>query len=207
MTAVATSDVHALPPAAPPPRRHVAMVGTIFAIAAGAMLIGGLLAAYFGARQTVQDAGGTWVDTTKLNLPNMALAMTYLSLGMSSFTGQWAVSAIKLNDRRQSFVSMGLTLLLATAFINGMTFSWAQLGAKAGDGAFADHMYAVTAVHLLLVIAAIVFFAVMAFRALGGQFGPKNAEFVAAAVAFWHFVVVAGVAVWWSIWFLEGGPK
>jgi heme/copper-type cytochrome/quinol oxidase subunit 3 len=207
MSVVATSDGHALPPAAPAPRRHVAMVGTIFAIAAGAMLIGGLLAAYFGAREVVQDGGGTWVDATKLHLPNMALAMTYLSLFMSSFTAQWAVSAIKLDDRRQAYVAMGLTLVLATAFLNGMTFCWAQIGAQAGDGAFADHMYAVTAVHVLLVVVAIVFFAVMAFRALGGHFSPKNAEFVAAAVAFWHFVVVAGVVVWWCIWFLEGGPN
>ena len=207
MTAVATTDGRELPPAAAPPRRHVAMVGSMFAIGAAAMLIGGLLAAYFGARQTVQDAGGTWVDATKIHLPNMALAMTYLSLFMSSFTAQWSVSAIKLDDRRQAYVAMGLTFVFAAAFINGMTFCWAQLGAKAGDGAFADHMYAVTAVHALLVIAALVFFGVMAFRALGGQFGPKNAEFVASAVAFWHFVVVAGVVVWWCIWFLEGGPN
>jgi len=207
MSVVATSDGHALPPAAPAPRRHVAMVGSIFAIGAGAMLIGGLLAAYFGSREVVQDGGGTWVDTVKVHLPNMALAMTYLSLFMSSFTAQWSVSAIKLNDRRQAYVAMGLTLLLAAAFLNGMTFCWHQIGAAAGDGAFADHMYAVTVVHVLLVVAAIVFFAVMAFRALGGHFSPNNAEFVGAAVAFWHFVVVAGVVVWWCIWFLEGGPN
>ena len=131
MTLVATSDGHSLPPAAPPPRRNVAMVGTMFAIAAGVMLIGGLLAAYFGARQVAQQHGGTWVDTTKVHLPNVALAMSYLSLFMSSFTAQWAVSSIKFNDRRQSFVAMGLTFMFAAAFINGMTFCWAQLGAKA----------------------------------------------------------------------------
>ena len=206
MTVVATTDGHSdLTPAAPP-RRHVALVGTVFAIAAGAMLIGGLLASYFGARQNVHDQGLTWVDTTKLTLPNLPLAVTYVSLLMSSFTAQWAVAAIKLNDRRQAFVAMGVTLLLAAAFINGLTFCWAQVGAGAGDGAFADHMYAVTAVHLLLVVGAIVLFAVMAFRTLGGQFGPDDDEFVMSAVAFWHFVVVAGIAVWWCIWFLEGGP-
>jgi heme/copper-type cytochrome/quinol oxidase subunit 3 len=203
---VVTSDGHALPPVAPPPRRHVALVGTVFAIGAGAMLVGGLLASYFGARQSIHDQGGTWVDTTKLTLPNLPLVVTYASLFMSSFTAQWAVSAIKANDRRQAFVAMGVTLLLAAAFINGLTFCWAQVGAAAGDGGFGDHMYAVTAVHLLLVVAAIVLFAVMAFRALGGQFGPSNAEFVMSAAAFWHFVVAAGVAVWWCVWFLEGGP-
>jgi heme/copper-type cytochrome/quinol oxidase subunit 3 len=206
MTAVvATSDGHALPPAAPPPRRHVALVGTTFAVGAAAMLLGGLLASYFGARQTVHDGGRIWVDPT--TLPNVPLAMAYVSLFMSSFTAHWAVAAIKVNERRQSYVAMALTLLLAAAFINGLSFCWAELGAKAGDGAFADHMYAVTVVHLVLVIAAIVYFGVMAFRALGGQFGPSNTELVLSAAAFWHFVVVAGVVVWWCIWFLEGGPS
>jgi heme/copper-type cytochrome/quinol oxidase subunit 3 len=196
----------ALPPAAPAPRRNVALAGTMFAIAAGIMLMGGLLAAYFGARQVVHHAGGTWLDTTQTPLPNVALAVTYVSLLMSSFTAQWAVSAIKMDDRRQGYVAIGLTLMLAAAFVNGLTFCWGQLGVAAGDGAFADRMYAVTAVHLLLVVVAVVYFVVMAFRVLGGQFGSRNSEFVVSAVAFWHFVVVAGVAVWWCIWFLEGGP-
>jgi heme/copper-type cytochrome/quinol oxidase subunit 3 len=196
----------ALPPAAPPARRHVALVGTGFAIAAGAMLIGGLLASYFGARQAVVHAGHVWIDTKKTPLPNVAIAVTYASLVMSSFTVQWAVSAIKLNDRRQSYVAVGVTLLLAAAFVNGLTFVWGQAGLKAGEGGFADHMYALTVTHLLLVIAAIVLLAVMAFRVIGGQFGPRNAEFVASAAAFWHFVVVAGGVVWWCVWFLNTVP-
>jgi cytochrome c oxidase subunit 3 len=183
----------------------VALVGTMFAIAAGLMLMGGLLASYFGARQVVHHAGKAWVPDG-VTLPNVALAVTYASLLMSSFTAQWVVSAIKLDDRRQAYVATGLTLLLGGAFINGLTFCWAQLGAGAGDGAFADRMFAVTAVHLLLVVLAIVYLVVIAFRALGGQFGPRSSEGVVGAVAFWHFMVFAGVAVWWCIWFLEGGP-
>ena len=191
----------ALPPAAAPSRRNVALVGTIFAIAAGAMLVGGLLAAYFAARQTAE---GEWVDPAIL--PNVGLAVTYASLLMSSFTAQWVVSAIKLDDRRQGYIALGVTFLLAAAFLNGLSFCWGQLGLGAGDGGFADHMYAVTVTHLLLVVAAIVLFVVMSFRVIGGQYGPRNSEFVASAAAFWHFVAAAGLAVWWCVWFLEGGP-
>lgn len=195
----------ALPPAAPAPRRNVALVGTMFAVAAGLMLMGGLLASYFGARQVAQHTGKAWVPNG-VELPNVALFVTYVSLLMSSFTAQWVVSAVKLDDRRQAYAATALTLLLGGAFVNGLTFCWVQLGARAGDGAFADRMYAVTAVHLLLVILAVVYLAVIAFRMLGGQFGPRNAEAVVGAVAFWHFIVFAGLAVWWCIWFLEGGP-
>lgn len=205
MSALATDHGPvALPPAAPSPRRNVALVGTAFAIAAGIALVGGLLAAYFGARQDVVDAGNEWVDKT--TVPNVAMAVAYGTLLLSAFTAQWAVSAIKLDDRRQAYVAVGLTLLLGAAFLNALSFGWAQLGAGAGDGGFADHMYAVTVSHALLVIAGIVLIVVMGFRVVGGQFGPRNSEFVASAAAFWHFVALAGVAVWWSIWFLEGGP-
>jgi heme/copper-type cytochrome/quinol oxidase subunit 3 len=194
----------ALPPAAPAPRRNVALIGTCFAIAAAAMLMGGLLAGYFGARQTVQHAGGTWVD--KSTLPNVALFVSYLSLLMSSATAQWVVAAVRQDDRRQAYVAVGLTLLFGAAFINGLTWCWTQLGAAGGDGAFGTHMYAVTVTHLLLLVAAIVLFVVMGFRVLGGQFSSRNAEFVASAAAFWHFVVLSGFAIWFCIWFLEGGP-
>lgn len=194
----------ALPPAAAPPRRNVALVCTIFAIAAGTMLLGGLLASYFLARQTVQDGGNQWVDPTII--PNVGAVVAYSTLLMSSFTAQWAVSAVKADDRRQSYVALGLTLLLGAAFVNGLTFCWSQLGLTAGDGGFADHMYAVTVTHTGLTVAAIVLFLVMTFRVLGGQFGPRNSEFVASAAAFWHFVVLAGAVIWWCVWFLEGGP-
>jgi heme/copper-type cytochrome/quinol oxidase subunit 3 len=197
----------ALPPAAPPTRRHVALVGTCFAIAAGAMLIGGLVASYFAARQGVRHAGGVWFDYKKTPLPNVAISVTYIALLMSAFTVQWAVSAIKADDRRQAYVATGLTLFLAAAFINGLTFVWGASGLKAGQGTFADHMYALTVTHLLLVVAAMVLLAVMLFRVLGGQFGPGNTEFVACAAAFWQFTVFAGVVVWWCVWFLNTVPR
>jgi heme/copper-type cytochrome/quinol oxidase subunit 3 len=195
----------ALPPAAPERRRNVTLVGTFFAIAASAMLLGAVLAAYFGARQVVHHSGKPWLpeDAT---IPNVALFVSYVTLLMSSATAQWIHSAVKLDDRRQAYVATGLTLLFAAAFVNGLTFSWTQLGVGAGDGGYGDHMYAVTVVHLLLLLAGVAYLGVMGFRALGGQFGPRSSEVVAGAVAYWHFIVFSGVAIWWCLWFLEGGP-
>jgi heme/copper-type cytochrome/quinol oxidase subunit 3 len=197
----------ALPPAAPPARRNVSLVGTGFAIAAGAMLLGGLIASYFAARQGVRAAGEVWFDYKETPLPNVAISVTYAALLLSSFTVQWAVTAIKADDRRQAYTAAGLTIFLGAAFINGLTFIWNASGQEAGHGGFADHMYAVTVAHLLLVISGLVFLAVMLFRVLGGQFGPRNSEFVLSAAVFWHFVVVAGGVVWWCVWFLNTVPR
>jgi heme/copper-type cytochrome/quinol oxidase subunit 3 len=204
MAAVTTTDFRALPPAPEPHRRNVTLIGTVLAIAAGTMLVGGLLGSYFAMRDAIAEANGTWIERGAL--PNVALAVTYATLLMSSFTAQWAVSAIKMDERRQANVALAITLVLGVAFVNGLTFCWAQLGQTAGDGAYGTHMYAVTVTHLLLVLAAHVYLVVMGFRVLGGQFGPRNTEFVASAAAFWHFTVAAGAVIYWCLWFLEGGP-
>lgn len=207
MTAPSTiaGDLPALPPAPRAGRRRVMLVGTIFVIAAGTMLIGALLAGYFSARDLVRASGEPWPPEEVL-FPNVPLFVGYMTLLMSSFTAQWSVSAVKAQDRRTMYVAVGLTLLLGLAFVNALSFSWSQLDVGAESSRFATTMFAVTVTHLLVVIAAHIGFLVMGFRALGGQFSPDNHEFVVSAAAFWHFSVAAGLVIWYCIWFLEGGP-
>jgi heme/copper-type cytochrome/quinol oxidase subunit 3 len=183
------------------------LVATFFVIAAGTVFVGGLLAGYFEARAAVLHAGQQWGPKSPGDLPNVALAVTYFALLLSAGTMQWAYSSIKADERRHAAVAVGTTLLLGAAFVNGLSFCYTQLGLKAGDDGFANQIYAVSGGHLVLVLVAMGFLAVMGFRVLGGQFGPRNAEFVASAAAFWHFVVISGMVVWWSLWFLLGGPN
>jgi heme/copper-type cytochrome/quinol oxidase subunit 3 len=181
------------------------LVGTLLAVAAGTTLMGGLLGAYFAAREAVTSTGGEWAAEVG-DLPNVALAVTYLALLLSGFTVQWVVSAVKVAERRQASAAIGATLLLGFAFVNGLSFCYTQLGLQAGEDTYANVVYAVTGTHLFLVLAAIVYLVVTGFRVLGGQFGPGNAEQVVSAAAFWHFTVAAGAVVYWCLWFLEGGP-
>ena len=201
------SEPLALPSPAPPTPRHALLVATFLAIAVGTVLMGGLLAGYFEARHAVLAANKRWGPANPGDLPNVGLAVSYAALLLSAGTAQWALRAIKDDERRHTALAIGVTLLLGAAFVNGLSFCYTQLGLRAGDDGFANQIYAVTATHLVLVLVAMGFFAVMGFRVLGGQFGPRNAEFVASATAFWHFVVVTGFAVWWSLWFLLGGPN
>jgi cytochrome c oxidase subunit III len=203
--AATLDDRLALPPAPTDRRPNVLIVATILAIAAGVMFFGALLGVYDSARQAVQDAGEAWPPET-ITLPNVALLVTYVTLLMSSVTAQWSVAAIRMGDRRQMYLAIGTTLLLGVGFLNGLSFCWSQLGLAAGQDTFSTTVWAVTGAHAVAVIAAVVVFAVMGFRALGGQFSPRNREFVAAAAAFWHFVTAVGVVIWMFIWFLEGGP-
>lgn len=199
---VSTTLPAVVTPGRDPARRGVVAVGTGLAIAAGTAFFGGLLGLYFAT----QDVSGPWLpDDT--SLPNVPLLVTYATLLMSVFTAQWAVAAVRLGDRNQLGLAVGVTILLAAAFFNGLSFSWSQLGVGPGDNLTATAVYAVTGAHALAVLAAVITFLVMGFRALGGQFGPRNAEFVQSAAATWHWAVAMGVAVWVLVWFLEGMPR
>jgi len=192
-------------PAPVPGRRHVLLVGTLLAVAAAAVLVGGVLGDYLHARDVTKAAGEPWPPEGTA-IPNVALFVSFIGLALSSFFAQWAVSAITMDDRRQAYMATAFTIALGLLFLNGMTFSWQRLAQVAGDTPYATHMYAVTVTHVLLVVAAVAMWVVVAFRVYGGQFGPSNREPVIAAVIVWHFVVAAGLIVWWTLWFVEGGP-
>ena len=191
----------------PAPDRHpnLMMVGTFLAIAAGTMLVGGLLAGWLAARDIALSAGSPWLREG-VEIPNLAVAVTYLTLLMSSFTAQWAVDAAKRDDRKNLYVAIGTTLVLGLAFVNGLSFTFDQLGLEAGKTDVATHTYAVVVTHLLIVIAAHVLFLVMGFRALTGQVSARRRELVASAAAFWHFAVISGAAVYLVVFFFEGAP-
>ena len=186
-------------------RANLTMVGTFLAIAAGTMLIGALLGGWLAARDAALTAGSPWLREG-VELPNLALAVTYATLLMSSFTAQWAVYAASHDDRKNLYVALGITIVLGLAFLNGLSFVFDELGLEAGMTDVATFTYAVTVTHLLLVIAAMVLFVVMGFRALTGQVSARRRELVAAAAAFWHFTVIAGAAVYLVVFFFEGAP-
>ena len=186
-------------------RTNLTMVGTFLAIAAGTMLIGALLGGWLAARDAALTAGSPWLREG-FELPNLALAVTYSTLLMSSFTAQWAVYAASHDDRKNLYVALGITIVLGLAFINGLSFVYDQLGLEAGLTDVATFTYAVTVTHLLLVVAAMILFVVMGFRALTGQVSARRRELVAAAASFWHFTVLAGAAVYLVVFFFEGAP-
>ena len=206
-TAVAAYDPIGIEPApAPVPgRRNVLLVGALLASAAGAALIGALLGGYFSARDVAKASNQVWPPQT-VALPNVALFVTYIGLLLSGFTAMWALAAMKMDDRRQADLAFATTIGLGLLFVNGMTFCWSRMAMAAGSSPYATHVYAVTVVHALLVVAAIVAWVVVGFRVLGGQFSPRSTEPIAAAIVLWHFVVASGLVIWWCLWFLEGGP-
>ena len=90
---MASSAALALPPAAPPARPRVLLVGTALAVAGTVMAFAGLIGVYLAQRHAVLAQGGTWLpDGTSLPLTPGTIGMATMAL--SGVTIWWAVDAV-----------------------------------------------------------------------------------------------------------------
>ena len=104
-------------PVAPPARPRLVMVGTAFAAAACFMLFTGLIGTYLTMRAGVIADKGTWIPA-KVTMPLQQPNVMVLALLMSSVTLQWAVDAIRRNDRQQAYLAFGVTLVFGLSLIH-----------------------------------------------------------------------------------------
>ena len=187
----------ALPSApAPAPRRQV-FVGTAVACAAGAALLGGMLALWLRFLEQAISAGGSWVpDDVKVPLvPANIMLLAFIPIGVFA---QWAVYSAKRDDRPHTGLALGLTGLMGLAFINAQAFIYVQIKMPADGGTFAAMFYAITGVMTALAIIGVVFSAVTAFRYLGGR--TTEREIVSAHAMYWYFLSVAYTALWFVVY-------
>ncbi|MGY6500002.1 MAG: cytochrome c oxidase subunit 3 [Acidimicrobiales bacterium] len=198
VTDIIPSDV----PAAEPTRPRVVLIGTALVIAAIAALFTGLFAVYFSTRAGVIATGEDWIPGGAGTIPLTPASVMFVTLGMSMVTIQWGVWAIGKNDRLNAYLAFGLSLMLAGAFLNQAAFLYGEMGWEiAGDLAVQSVLiYAITGTHILMTVLAMIYVALMVFRALAGEFSSRDREGITAAALFWHASVAAYAVIWVSIY-------
>lgn len=190
-------------PAGPAVRRpRILLTGTAFAAGASLMAMVSLLAVYAGLRFQSGNVTTGWVpDGINLQLSPAGVAGGTLALSM--VTVQWVVQAIGANDRRNAYVAAGVTLALGLAYINAMAFNFGVMGLGIASGTYAIAVYSVLIGHIVYAAVALLYLALMTVRTLGGQFGPRDREGVAAAALYWHVMVVTFAPVWYLVFVLK----
>jgi heme/copper-type cytochrome/quinol oxidase subunit 3 len=197
--AATTHDVtRALPPPAEPPRPRTLLVGTAFATAATLMFFAGLFSLYLQRRSDALAAGREWIGEGVISLVPGGMMMT--TMAMSAVTMQWAVYAIARDDRPRAYLALGLTGLFGVAVINQTVYLYTTMELVVSETLPALLIYLITGAHLVMLVVAIVFVALMAFRALAGQYSGRQADGVAAAAMFWHATVVVYALVYYGIY-------
>lgn len=190
---------HALPAAPPVQRPRVLVVGSAFVSAATIMTFIGLIGIYLTQRAAIIGAGDIWLpkgSTIPLQQPNTML----FTLLMSVVTMQWAVHAIANNDRTNAYLALAITIFFgfATVVMTWYLYGLTSLDISANSQSVL--IYTITGLHLMLVVVAMLFIALMAFRALAGSFDARQHDGITAAAVFWYAVVLVYVLIWITIY-------
>ena len=190
---------HALPAAPPVQRPRVLVVGTAFASAAAIMTFVGLIGIYLTQRAAIIGAGDIWLpkgSTIPLQQPNTML----FTLLMSVVTMQWAVHAIANNDRTNAYLALAITIFFGFASVVLTWYLYGLVKLDISANSQSVLIYTITGLHLMLLVVAMLFIALMAFRALAGSFDARQHDGITAAAVFWYAMVLVYVLIWITIY-------
>jgi len=185
-------------PAAELPRPRTLLVGTVFAIVACGMFFAGAFGIYLKARSERVTSGGTWIKPGQISLVPGGMMM--VTSAMSVVTMAWAVQAIRNDDRKNAYIALGITLLFGVANINQQVFYYNDMKLKV-QGQVADLLiYVITGAHVAMLIGAMVFVALAAFRALAGQYTSRQSDGIQAAFYFWTATMLMYTLIYYGIY-------
>jgi heme/copper-type cytochrome/quinol oxidase subunit 3 len=195
----------ALPPAAAPERKHSLLVGTAFGVAAGAAAFSGLLGTSLIERQNVREALATAGKPVTflprgVLMPEIPSNIMLVVMLFASVMAQWAVYAMRRGERRHTAFAIALTILFGAGAINLQVAVYRALDVGVGSSPFATLFYGVTGAFLIALLVGLVFAVVTAFRSLGGRFAATDTDGVAAFALYWHFLLVAYIAMWFVVY-------
>lgn len=186
---------------APPPvpaRPRVLLVGTALAAGGAAMVLLTLVALYARLRSDVVSSGEVWLpEGTNLQLTPGGMGMATLALSL--LTVAWIVQALRNDDRGHALMAFAVTLVLGAAYINVVAYGWQQMGLGITSSPQALLIYTVTGLHVAMAGVGMLFLAVMAFKAVGGQLTGRAAEGVSAAALYWFITVATYSVVWYTV--------
>ena len=94
--------------------------------------------------------------------------------------------------------AVGVTLMAASLGGAIFTFAVGQVVDRVG---YAPVFW--TAGSLAMIVAGMIFIALMAFRALGGQFSSRQPDGIAAAAVFWYASCAVYAVVWVAVYIMK----
>jgi cytochrome c oxidase subunit III len=210
-----TSSSHALVPSEHSPVSGLAhdqrggisnpVLGMLLFITSEVMFFGGLFAAYFSVRANAQQWPPDEFSHTLQILPLVGPATILLIA--SSFTCQFAVWAIRRDDRTAFLRSMTVTVALGVIFLIMQAADYSVLGAEGltlSSGTFGTTYYTLTGFHGAHVFGGVIMLSVVLYRGMAGQFSSRHHDAVEGASLYWHFVDVVWILLFSLLYLLPG---
>jgi len=184
--------------------RHPLFIATGSVVAAGTMLMFGMLAVWFKFRDASPLREGKngkmihdWLPA-ELKIPEVATNTLAITMVIAAIMGQWAVYSATRKDSQHTTLALFITGLIGIAAINAQVAIYKQMEAVLADGAYQTMFYAITGTMLLLICTGVAFSFVAAFRVLGGRVADRAV--VTAHSLYWYFLTATFVALWFVVY-------
>jgi cytochrome c oxidase subunit 3 len=210
-----TTDSHALVPVEHSPIAGLAhdsrggisnpVLGMLLFITSEVMFFGGLFAAYFSVRANAAQWPPEEFHETLEILPLVGPATILLIA--SSFTCQFAVWAIRRDDRTAFIRNMTVTVVLGIVFLVMQALDYITLGSHGlslSSGTFGTTYYTLTGFHGAHVFGGVIMLSVVLYRGTAGQFSSRHHDAVEGASLYWHFVDVVWILLFSLLYLLPG---
>lgn len=181
------------------------VLGMLLFITSEVMFFGGLFAAYFSVRANAAQWPPEQYHETLKVLPYVGPATILLIL--SSVSCQYAVWAIRRDDRTVFLRAMTVTVVLGIIFLLMQAADYALLGSEGltlSSGVFGSTYYTLTGFHGAHVFGGVIMLSVILYRGMVGQFSAKHYDAVEGASLYWHFVDVVWILLFSLLYLLPG---
>jgi heme/copper-type cytochrome/quinol oxidase subunit 3 len=185
--------------AAEPRRPSVLVLATALASVSIAMGFLALIGHYVATRAEVIQAGERWLPSG-VEIPLTQPNFMGVTIAFSMVTVWWTVTSIRSDDRAHALLGYAISLIFGIAYLaqTAYLFTIMQIAILADERSML--LYAVIGTHMVLMIVALGFLAVMALRVLGGEYSSRNTEGVTAAAVFWTMVCAMYAVMWFAIY-------
>lgn len=164
------------------PRRGTTTIGTLLFVTADAMVLGALVAVYFG----IKPGSSAW-PPKGVHVGTYIPTMITITAVMSAFAVQWALYAARRNDGRNAAMALGLTVFFGVAIANLEWLAFVRTGFGFNDHTYGTLYDLLIGYHLFHLLAAILVVLVLAFRTLAGHFTVDRHDALRAGAVFWQY--------------------
>ena len=131
--------------------------------------------------------------------------MNTLILLLSGTTVTWAHHAIIEGNQRDAVRGLLCTVVLGMIFTGVQAYEYLHAPFTFDQGIYASTFYMATGFHGFHVLVGTIFLLVCLFRAMKGQFKPKQHFGFEAAAWYWHFVDVVWLFLFFCIYWWGAG--
>ena len=176
-------------------RRSLGWWGLATLIATEAALFAYLLFAYY---YILVQVGPSWfpehAPSLKLALPNTVVLL------VSSATVAWAEHSVRVGARGRAVAGIVLTLLLGALFVAVQAFEWKAKPYTMQSGSYGSLYFTITGFHMAHVAAGLIVLMLVLIWTLAGYLDEKRNVPLLIASAYWHFVDIVWLAVFFTFY-------